>query len=200
MNDMPYELNPSTPNSDDGIHDQSSDDEGNDPPLPASASLSNSTGTLEGAVSVKVTLRNQDRFDDEGCVSAPLLDLGLSERYRGYRQAYAHLLGVWGLPIQSAEVRKFDGLPSYWGRLELDGALERKTARTGESLAVDYEWNVVGSGPEQDGRMGTECRICWTRVTGLHRVCECCRHIAHFGCCEGLDDESCGLGCGCDCG
>ncbi|KAJ9635375.1 hypothetical protein H2201_005797 [Coniosporium apollinis] len=162
MADLSYDTNPSTPDSDDGIHEQLSDDDG-DAPLPPSSSLSNSTNTLDGlGVSIKVTLRNQDRFDDEGCVSAPLLDLGLAERYRGYRQAYANLLGVWGLPIQSAEVRKFDGLPSYWGRVE------RGWGKEGAAVGERGQSLVLGDAREGTGRAGRECRVCWTRVTGLH--------------------------------
>ncbi|KAF2116739.1 hypothetical protein BDV96DRAFT_490919 [Lophiotrema nucula] len=63
---------------------------------------------------IKVTLKNQDRFDDESCVSAPLLDLSKEWLYRAWREQYAEMLGSWGLVNKRAEVLKFNGLVSYF--------------------------------------------------------------------------------------
>jgi WD repeat-containing protein 59 len=63
-------------------------------------------------VKIKSALHNQDMFDQEGYASVPLLDPNLDWKYRAYRVSYAHLLGVWGLHTQRAEVLQFDGLLS----------------------------------------------------------------------------------------
>ncbi|KAF2666180.1 hypothetical protein BT63DRAFT_377181, partial [Microthyrium microscopicum] len=59
---------------------------------------------------IKVTLKNQHRFDDEGYASKPLLDPTESGDYVRYRTSYAHLLGRWQLHIAQAEILKFNGL------------------------------------------------------------------------------------------
>ncbi|KAF2499256.1 WD40 repeat-like protein [Lophium mytilinum] len=69
---------------------------------------------IEGDTTIKVTLKNQDHFDDEGCVSAPLLDRSKEWLYRHYREQYAEQLSIWNLIMQRAEILKFNGLVSYW--------------------------------------------------------------------------------------
>ncbi|KAL5118191.1 hypothetical protein ACEQ8H_003863 [Pleosporales sp. CAS-2024a] len=66
----------------------------------------------QGAIRVK--LKNQDQFDDEACVSRPLLDMSKDWLYRAWREQYAELLGCWGLVSARAEVLKFNGLVSYF--------------------------------------------------------------------------------------
>jgi WD40 repeat protein len=68
----------------------------------------------EEASSIKVTLKNQDKFDDEACVSAPLLDMSKEWLYHAWREQYAEMLGCWGLVSKRAEVLKFNGLISYF--------------------------------------------------------------------------------------
>jgi hypothetical protein len=63
---------------------------------------------------VKVTLKNQHLFDEEGHASIPLLPPDHHEKYAAYRDIYANQLSIWGLYIQRAEVLKFNGLTSYW--------------------------------------------------------------------------------------
>ena len=63
---------------------------------------------------IKVALKNQNMFDEEAHASVPLLDPGLSWKFRAYREQYAEQLCVWGLPIAQSEILKFNGLTSYW--------------------------------------------------------------------------------------
>jgi hypothetical protein len=63
---------------------------------------------------IKVTLKNQDQFDDEACVSRPLLDMSKDWLYRAWREQYAEMLSCWGLVSARAEVLKFNGLVSYF--------------------------------------------------------------------------------------
>ncbi|KAJ4356327.1 uncharacterized protein N0V89_004359 [Didymosphaeria variabile] len=76
-------------------------------PIPSSAND-------DGSSRIKVTLKNQDQFDNEACVSAPLLDMSKEGLYRAWREQYAELLGCWGLISKRAEVLKFNGLVSYF--------------------------------------------------------------------------------------
>ncbi|KEF61834.1 uncharacterized protein A1O9_03405 [Exophiala aquamarina CBS 119918] len=59
---------------------------------------------------IKTRLFNQDKFDLEGYARSPLLDPVLERKCRNYRASYAHLLDVWQLHIQRAEIQKFDHL------------------------------------------------------------------------------------------
>jgi hypothetical protein len=68
----------------------------------------------DGNTAIRVTLKNQDQFDDEGCLSAPLLDRSKEGLYRHYREQYAEQLSIWNLIMQRAEILKFNGLVSYW--------------------------------------------------------------------------------------
>jgi hypothetical protein len=57
---------------------------------------------------------NQNSFDDEGCMSTPLLDTSKVPLYAAYRRAYAELLYVWGHPLARLEILKFNGLKDYF--------------------------------------------------------------------------------------
>ncbi|KAF2281615.1 uncharacterized protein EI97DRAFT_447532 [Westerdykella ornata] len=73
-----------------------------------------SGGAGDDGKTIRVTLKNQDQFDDEGCVSAPLLDMSKEWLYQAWRAQYAELLTSWGLVRQRAEILKFNGLTSYF--------------------------------------------------------------------------------------
>ncbi|KAF1851811.1 uncharacterized protein K460DRAFT_273188 [Cucurbitaria berberidis CBS 394.84] len=68
----------------------------------------------DGVKPIKVTLKNQDQFDDEACVSRPLLDMSKGWLHRAWREQYAEMLSCWDLVSQRAEVLKFNGLVSYF--------------------------------------------------------------------------------------
>lgn len=62
---------------------------------------------------ISVTMWNQAEFDDEGCISTPLLDTEPIKAaiYQGYRRLYAELLFAWQLPYTRLEILKFDSMP-----------------------------------------------------------------------------------------
>lgn len=55
---------------------------------------------------MKITFKNQDSFDNDGNSHNTFLDNRKDWLYGSYRAAYAHLLFIWGLPIQRSEVLK----------------------------------------------------------------------------------------------
>ncbi len=59
---------------------------------------------------IRLKMKNQDRFDREGCGATPLLNERVAARVRGYRQVYANLLAVWGLETARLEMLKFNGV------------------------------------------------------------------------------------------
>lgn len=64
--------------------------------------------------SIKVTLKNQNQFDQEGHASVPLLPPEHAGKYASYREIYADQLSAWDLPIKRAEMLKFNGFINYW--------------------------------------------------------------------------------------
>jgi len=54
--------------------------------------------------SIKISLKNQGIFSDEGYAAAPLLDCVQDRRLQQYKDEYAHLLLVWELPVVKTEV------------------------------------------------------------------------------------------------
>lgn len=100
---------------------------------PAAASLASGVTQPRHASrkkKIKTHLFNQDKFDLDGYPLSPLLDPGLERKCIGYRTSYAHLLDVWRLPIQRAEMLKFDGLLSE----QHVGATGQQSASTGSHL------------------------------------------------------------------
>ncbi|USP81169.1 hypothetical protein yc1106_08443 [Curvularia clavata] len=84
----------------------------------------NASGTPrddDGGRAIKITLKNQDQFDDEACFSHPLLDSGRDWLHRIWREQYAEMLNRWGLVSARAEVLKFNGLASYFAAEETQG-------------------------------------------------------------------------------
>ena len=88
----------------------------------------------DGNSRIKVTLKNQDRFDEEASVSAPLLDMSKEWLYRAWREQYAEMLGCWNLISKRAEVLKFNGLVSYF---PFDGSHASNTGMMNLTLPKD---------------------------------------------------------------
>jgi hypothetical protein len=76
-------------------------------------------GQLAICNGISLTLENQNAFDDEGCMSSPLLDPRHSALYAGYRSSYAELLFIWGHPLARLEILKFNGLKVYFSEVDI---------------------------------------------------------------------------------
>jgi hypothetical protein len=100
---------------------------------------------------IKVTLKNQDQFDDEACASKPLLDGKKEWLYRAWRDQYAEMLGCWGLVSQRAEVLKFNGLTSYFP----PGGLRAGSKAGSISLALRKENDTSGPSSQSISRTST---------------------------------------------
>ncbi|KAL2356670.1 hypothetical protein BJ546DRAFT_838247 [Cryomyces antarcticus] len=161
----------------------------------------------------KLTLKNQNQFDDEGCVSYPLLDVHQSWKYRAYREAYAHLLRIWGLPLQRSEVLKFNGLTSYFPNEPASGGANSftigktsKDTQSASDMSFGPDFSVAGH--SQRPWRNTACLVCQHPIAGLHKMCLDCQHVSHLACpvqwveFEGKQEagaSECETGCGCFC-
>ncbi|ROT37595.1 WD repeat-containing protein [Sodiomyces alkalinus F11] len=61
-------------------------------------------------VGVSVHMEDQGIFDDDGWMTAPLLEPRRQSMYAAYRYAYAEMLQMWGLPLERLEIMKFNVL------------------------------------------------------------------------------------------
>ncbi|RDW72618.1 Mtc5p [Aspergillus mulundensis] len=102
----------------------------NSTPKPATANLDNLTTTATSASQthsdteserpnaknanstkkVRITLKNKGAFESDNSTQALFIDPKKDRLYRSYRMAYAHLLSIWGLPVQRSEMLKIGDL------------------------------------------------------------------------------------------
>lgn len=163
---------------------------------------SNGAAHLAKTATVRLTLKNQDLFDNEAHSSVPLLDPTEADRYATYRTQYAEQLAIWGLAVQHSEVLKFNDLVNV--------ALEQpQRTSSGLGAAVSGSSGMHSrngsNGTQRSGKAGlagapsgtqrhsrkhvgenavsTNCRICWQVIVGLHVRCTSCQTgRAHRSC------------------
>ena len=148
----------------------------------------------------KTKLKNQQEFSDDGYADIPLLDPRESQRYKAYRDSYAHMLFVWGMPVAMCEVLKYNTEPSgssvqsSKGSSELvigrntsndverqQGLLLRDTCLTCNAfLASGADGSVCRtcSAP----RSPLVCLLCTSIIRGLASPCLSCGHVLHPAC------------------
>jgi hypothetical protein len=90
----------------------------------ARSSLSDDEGSKDGykpaiCTGITMTMENPNAFDDEGCITAGLLDPTHSSLYASYRKAYAELLYIWGHPLARLEILKFNGLKDAFSEVDI---------------------------------------------------------------------------------
>lgn len=89
---------------------------------------------------ISLTIANQNAFDDEGCMSASLLDPASSALFVGYRRAYAELLYSWDHPLARLEVLKFNGLKEYFVEVDIpDNRSFAASILSNESHTLSHE-------------------------------------------------------------
>ena len=176
----------------------------------------------------KTKLKNQDQFLNDGYANVPLLDPSKEWRYRAYREAYAHLLYIWGMPIASAEILNHN-------RPQPDTTTEFKFApKATAPFGAIAGANLLNSGyntensnpvfrdycpscstlllPSQTPSRRCQacsklppaplCLLCNTSIRGLSSPCSNCGHVLHASCRQLLSQASldeCPSGCGCFC-
>lgn len=178
---------------------------------------------------VRMNLKNQGMFDDEAHATVPYLDTAQAWKFACYREAYAHLLGVWGFVIQRTEVLKYNGLVPVTvtkaGDRDSQSTLTLSRFDAIEPPDSSLGLHVVRCCPKCSnadvhagrGRLEVRCsrcteksrilpcNVCLMPVDGLYKVCLACGHVAHASCLYLLRDAflirgmECEAGCGCQC-
>ncbi|KZF20899.1 hypothetical protein L228DRAFT_262764 [Xylona heveae TC161] len=157
-------------------------------------------------LSVKVSLKNQNLFDDESRVPMALLNPSQQSKCRGYREAYANLLYIWGLRFSSCEVLKFNMLRPYFSTLSQEE--KDSLMALGKRASVDQmqdRWMGLELGVNctqcedllpkarpgspasrcqscESVRKNVCCSICQEIVRGLFTPCLSCGHVTHSTC------------------
>lgn len=177
----------------------------------------------------KTRLKNQDKFHNDGYADVPMLDPSKEWHYRAYREAYAHLLYIWNMPIARAEILDHnrplqpDPLPPFTFGPKVTAPFD---AIAGANL-LNSGYNTENSNPvfrdhcpscstlllpsqSPSSRCQTcsklpsppLCLLCNTFIRGLSSPCPNCGHVLHASCRHLLSQTSfdeCPSGCGCVC-
>lgn len=177
----------------------------------------------------KTKLKNQNQFQNDGYADVSLLDPSKERRYRTYREAYAHLLYIWDMPIARTEILNHnrplqpDTSPPFT-------FAPKATAPFGAIAGA----NLLNSGYTTDNSNpvfrdhcpycstlllpsqtpsrrcqacsklppAPPCLLCNTVVRGLSSPCPNCGHVLHASCRQLLSRaavDECPSGCGCVC-
>ena len=175
-----------------------------------------------------IKLKNQDQFHNEGYANVPLLDPSEEWRYCAYREAYSHLLYVWGMPIARAEILKYNHLPaagsapSYASHQNTASllAIGKTDLKISDTEAADLGFRdhcrscAFTIPPKPVNRRCQSCStrqlppiclLCATIIRGTSFPCLNCGHALHASCRELLAQtladvpNECISGCGCIC-
>ena len=158
---------------------------------------------------IKIKLKNQDLFHNEGYARVPLLDPRQTSRYRSYREAYAHMLMVWDMLITKTEVLKCNGKPGGFPRNATEIASIQDSSISIGRKVTDPSAKASSQANLSVGRKGTSCHrsrsldpsmgpcrcrrcaskeaplvcvFCAERIRGLAIPCLVCGHVMHPTC------------------
>lgn len=160
--------------------------------------------------SIKINLKNQGSFHNEGYTRAPLLHPDDEGHYRAYREAYAHLLSIWEMPIEKVEMLKYNS-PTAGCRKSSTKALDDQApplisiGRMNTSSMTSFSDKVIldikrkctvcrGSGNGDSSmqqykcgscasrEMALCCVFCAERIRGHASPCLACGHAVHSRC------------------
>ena len=177
----------------------------------------------------KITLKNQNQFHNDGYANLSLLNPDQEILYSGYRQAYAHLLHAWDMPLSRCKILKYGNDAALSRSLQASNPLDigRNHITSSPSETRDLELGIRNHCttcsailPEHTSvRYSTcirsqpplLCLLCACIIRGLSSPCLSCGHVLHFACRALLlqtlvsyststdDSMACISGCGCSC-
>ncbi|KAL8787338.1 MAG: hypothetical protein Q9195_007797 [Heterodermia aff. obscurata] len=150
----------------------------------------------------KTKLKNQHQFPDDDSASIPLLNAENEWQYRAYRDAYAHMLFVWGLPIAMCEVLKYNGEPTKTTTKSEPSDLAIGKPTSHHHLAATQHQqqglHITQTCPTCNSalpnghtcpRCSTSprprpliCLFCTSLIRGLASPCFSCGHVLHSSC------------------
>ena len=162
---------------------------------------------------VTIEMQNADELDlYDDVYSLTLLQSQDLARIRLYREQYANMLYMWGLPINRVKILKFNFSQEVAGALlafsvhsvRLGRRVRKRqdhsqlfiNAVTPQVSATHNPWNT------KKRSMYKYCVLCNLVVLRNMMVCTNCEHVLHTGCAAEWwrsDAAECPSGCGCSC-
>ena len=139
----------------DGAYDSEDEDDGyeTDDSYYATAKVYTPAKKKPEERKIKVTLKNQNKFDTEGHASVPFMPPEDLPKRHAYREVYAEQLGAWGLYIQHAEVLKFNGMINYWNDstpvYKLSSQMEKSATSTPAKNGTNSDSDVFATSNTQ---------------------------------------------------
>jgi len=182
-----------------------------------------------GAKKLRVKLKNQDLFDDEACVSVPLMPTQDMGKHKLWRDEYSAHLDAWNMPQQYLELLAFNHFPSRFSNSNEQSTTTTKKphrlrppTHTGPLIGLictNCHWSsattMIAASPAAMERCPfcdkhftrPTCNFCLEPVATLFKSCMNCGHVAHMSCYEAwLDanyeeniEDECEIACGCCC-
>lgn len=148
---------------------------------------------------------NQDQFYNDRSPNVPLLDPDQRFKYRLWRESYAHMLGVWDLPIERTEILNFNIMsippstnePSGVGLSHASVTADKTAESTGASEPLNIAIrcpNCSAFTPSNRKKNSKACQnchrplrppkctLCNKSILGLAAPCLKCGHSLHFAC------------------
>lgn len=177
----------------------------------------------------KITLKNQNQFHNDGYADLSLIDPDQEMLYRGYRQAYAHLLDTWGMPLSRCRILKYGYSAALARSLSASNSFDigrttvTNSAAETKHLELDIRNHCTTCSAILPDHTSVRCPncirsqapplclFCACVIRGLSSPCLFCGHILHPACRALLlanpdlyssssdDGMTCISGCGCNC-
>lgn len=156
-----------------------------------------------------------DLFDDVN--SLFLLDTQQQEKYRAYREQYADMLYIWGLPINRIKILKFNYPGFTNGPKNVESLFEAHKCNYGLRKIKPSQKSKITKFHSPIKTIGTNswnmnkkdklkyCNLCNMLITKRLVVCINCEHVLHSHCAvewwasDNDFDLECPSGCGCNC-
>ena len=158
---------------------------------------------------IKINLKNQDLFHNEGYSRLSLLDPQHASQYIAYRGAYAYLLSVWGMLVTKTDISKYNGKsiglsdhttsitdaqdpliligkraihPSAKVFTRASLAVRRKCISCHKSRTPDSSMDSFRCRRCASNELPLVCVLCDERIRGLAIPCLVCGHVLHSAC------------------
>lgn len=171
-------------------------------------------GTVRPPPVVQVTYQNVDSLDlFDDVYTRSLLSSQEEEKIKAYREQYAEMLFLWGLPANRIKILKFnypnatpdDGNSRFnehhcsFGFRKQTQAVKGPTVHEGSTVNSSYKNAWVGN---KSNKL-KYCSMCNLLVSKRLVICTNCEHVLHSNCAlewwKDNEEEDCPSGCGCKC-
>jgi hypothetical protein len=120
-------------------------------------------------------MEDQTIFDDDGWMTAPLLEPTRSTMYASYRYAYAEMLHMWSQPLARLEIMKFNVLKEDMQNSAMDASFHDSSYSANDATTITSHQPAHNSSPILLGKK-EQLQNLITSGRGLDVTGICCKH------------------------